>query len=109
MNTTTNPEIIDEIKNLISHSVNEDNFENPDFQMMHRAIIKKYFDAKKVSINYKEATVDMKLPVGNKQYTNITFECQHLGRFLKSCIKKDEKSLFFYQNILSQFNVISAA
>lgn len=109
MNTITTPELIDEIKNLISYSITNRNVENSNFQTMHRAIIKKYFEAKHVNIDYEMQTIDMQLPVGNKRYTSITFECQDLERFLKSCLKKDEKSLFFYQNLLTHYNVITAA
>ncbi len=109
MNRFTTPEIIDEVKNLITYSIQERNLENSGFQTMHRAIVKKYFEAKHVNIDYKEQTIDMKLPVGEKKYTSITFECQDLERFLKSCLKKDEKSLFFYQSLLTHYNVISAA
>ena len=109
MNRFTTPEIIDEVKNLITYSIQERNLENSGFQTMHRAIVKKYFEAKHVNINYKEQTIDMKLPVGEKKYTSITFECQDLERFLKSCLKKDEKSLFFYQSLLTHYNVISEA
>ena len=109
MKRITSPEIIDEVKNLISYSIINENKEKSDFQMMHRAIVKKYFEAKHVSINYEERTIDLKLPVGQKKYTSITFECQDIERFLKSCLKKDEKSMFFYQSLLIHYNVISAA
>ncbi|MCM8568767.1 hypothetical protein NE848_05220 [Gramella jeungdoensis] len=109
MSTFTTPEIIDEVKNLISYSINNRNLENSNFQTMHRAIIKKYFEAKHVNIDYENQTIDMQLPVGGRRYTNITFECQDIERFLKSCLKKDEKSLFFYQSLLTHYNVISAA
>ncbi len=109
MNRFTTPEILDEVKNLISYSVHNRNEDNSNFKTMHRAIIKKYFEAKHVNIDYENKTIDMKLPVGQRKYTSITFECQEMERFLKSCLKKDEKSLFFYQNLLSQYNVTSAA
>lgn len=109
MNRITTPEIIDEVKNLISYSITNQGEENSNFQTMHRAIVKKYFDAKHVNINYEDETIDLKLPVGQKKYTNITFECQDLERFLRSCLKKDEKSMFFYQNILNHYNITTAA
>lgn len=108
MNRITTPEIIDEVKNLISYSIINKG-QDSNFQTMHRAIVKKYFDAKHVNINYEDETIDLKLPVGQKKYTNITFECQDLERFLKSCLKKDEKSIFFYQNILNHYNITTAA
>ncbi|SDR77773.1 hypothetical protein [Christiangramia echinicola] len=109
MNRITTPEIIDEVKNLITYSISNKEIDNANFQMMHRAIVKKYFEAKHVNINYKDQSIDLKLPVGQKKYTSITFECQNLERFLKSCLKKDDKSIFFYQEILNHYNVISAA
>ena len=109
MNTITSPEIFNELKNLISYSIINRSQENSNFHLMHRAIIKKYFDAKNVNINYQEQTVEMQLPVGQRKYTNITFECQDLERFLKSCLKKDDKSLFFYQDVLEHYKLISAA
>lgn len=109
MDRITTPEIIDDVKNLISYSIINKNQEASNFQMMHRAIIKKYFDAKHVNINYEEQSIDLKLPVGQKKYTSLTFECQDLERFLKSCLKKDEKSLFFYQDMLNRYNAASAA
>ncbi|MCP9198693.1 hypothetical protein MKO06_02155 [Gramella sp. GC03-9] len=109
MNRMTTPEIIDEIKNLISFSIQERNVENNGFQTLHRSIVKKYFEAKQVVINYDNQTIDMQLPVGHRKYTSITFECQDIERFLKSCLKKDEKSLFYYQSLLSNYNVTSAA
>jgi len=113
MNRFTPPEILDEVKNLISYSITDDNIRNEhedfNFQIMHRAIIKKYFDAKHVKINYQDATVELQLPIGQKKYTSITFECQNIERFLRSCLKKDEKSIFFYQNILTHYNINTAA
>lgn len=100
---------LEEVKNLISFSIQKSNPETSEFGMMHRAIIKKYFEARNVKINYEEQTIDLDLPVGKKRYTSITFECQDLERFLKSCLKKDEKSLYFYQSLLSQYSATTAA
>lgn len=77
--------------------------------MMHRTILKKYFEARNVKINYEEQTIDLDLPVGKKKYTSITFECQELERFLKSCLKKDEKSLYFYQSLLTEYSGATTA
>ena len=48
MNNNTNPNTtLDEVKNLISYSIyNFDSEENSNYNLMHRAIIKKYFDAR---------------------------------------------------------------
>ncbi len=109
MNTTTTPEIIDQVKNLISYSIINKNIEKSNFQMFHQALVKRYFEAKHVQIDYQEQTIDLKLPVGQNKYTQITFECQDIERFLKSCLKKDDKSIFFYQSLLNHYEVTSAA
>jgi hypothetical protein len=111
MDFNTSPSAtLDEVKSLISYSIfHLDSEEDLNYSIMHRAIIKKYFDAKNVSINYTEHTVDLKIPVGKRKYTGITFECQDLERFLKACLKKDEKSLYFYQEILNRYNIYHAA
>lgn len=109
MKTFTAPDhLLDEVKNLISYSISH-NHDKSDFKTMHRAIIKKYFEAKNVEINYREQTVAMQIPVGKRQYTNITFECQEIERFLKACLRKDEKSLGFYQEVLNHYSDITHA
>ena len=109
MNKITPPELINEIKNLIAYSVSNPDLENSNFRLLHRAIIKKYFEAKNVKIDYVNQTIDLQLPVGKRKYTSLSIECQDLERFLKSCLKKDDKSVFFYQSILTHYNMISAA
>ena len=109
-NNTYTPEIINEVKALISYSILHFNGdERTDFSILHRAIIKKYFDAKNVKINYKEQSVELSIPVGKRKYTGLTFECQDLERFLKACLKKDEKSMDFYHDVLSHYNTYHAA
>ena len=108
-NSYTPTELIDEVKNLISFSISNLDAERSNFQIMHRAIIKKYFEAKNVKIDYEKQTVSMQIPVGRKKYTNITFECQDLERFLKACLKGDEKHTYFYKDLLSHYNLIVAA
>ena len=109
MNTITTHETIDQVKDLISFSIINKNTDESNFHKLHRALVKRYFDAKHINIDYQAQTIDLKLPVGQKKYTQITFECQDIERFLKSCLKKDDKSLFFYQTLLDHYKVTSAA
>ena len=108
-NYNTTNETLEEVKNLISYSIKKGHPEDSNFEMMHRTILKKYFEARNVKINYEEQTIDLDLPVGKKRYTSITFECQELERFLKSCLKKDEKSLYFYQSLLAEYSGATTA
>lgn len=109
MNNFTPELIIDEIKNLISYSITNKEVDNQKFESLHRAILKKYFEAKDIEINYMAQTIDLKLPMSNSHYTGITFECLDLNGFLQSCVKADEQSLYFYQNLLSHYNIVVAA
>lgn len=109
MSKPTQTAIIDEVKNLISFSITNPEVENAKFEDLHKSIIKRYFDARDIQIDYKAQNIDLKLPMSNSKYTAITFECLDLKGFLQSCIKSDEESLYFYQDLLKHYNVMSAA
>ena len=109
MNNFTPEIILDEVKTLISYSISNKEEDKGKYESLHRAVIKKYFEAKDIQINYLTQTIDLKLPISNNNYTAITFECLDLNNFLQSCLKKDEQSLFFYQNLLTHYNVVVAA
>ncbi len=109
MNNFTPEVILDEVKNLISYSISNKEEDIQKFESLHKAVIKKYFEAKDIKINYIAQTIDLKLPISNNNYTAITFECLDLNNFLQSCLKKDEQSLFFYQNLLTHYNIVIAA
>jgi hypothetical protein len=109
MSNYTSELIIDEVKNLISYSITNKEEDTAKFESLHRAILKKYFEANNIEINYLTQTIDLDLPISSSNYTRITFECLDLNAFLQSCIKCDEKNLFFYQNLLSHYNNVKAA
>jgi hypothetical protein len=101
--------ILEDVKNLISFSIANQDLDNTKFESFHKAIIKRYFDAKNIKINYQEQTIDLNLPVSKDKFTPITFECLDLKSFIQSCLKRDEESLYFYQNLLTHYNVYSVA
>ncbi len=108
--TTNQPtSVLEEIKDLIANSMNNYSTGYPDLSKMHKKIIKKYFEARNIVIDYSKQTVKMEIPVGKNQYTSLTFECQELQRFLESCLKTDEGSIDFYQDLLNRYKVTSAA
>jgi len=109
MRTPATTVIIDEVKNLISFSITNRELEKAKFEDLHRSIINRYFEARDIKIDYKAQTIDLKLPMSNNKYTNITFECLDLIGFLKSCLRSDEGSLYFYQNLLARYDIMSAA
>jgi hypothetical protein len=109
MSNFTPEVIIEEVKNLISYSISNPEVDNAKFESLHKAIIKQYFDAKKIRIDYEAQTIDLLLPVGNNQHTNLTFECLDLKGFILSCLKSDSNSLHFYENLLVHYNIVRAA
>ena len=109
MNNFTPELIITEVKNLISYSIANKQEDKEKFEDLHKAVIKKYFDAREIKINYLTQTIDLQLPISNSNYTGITFECLDLNNFLQSLVKKDEQSLFYYQNLLSNYSSVVAA
>lgn len=102
MNNFTPEIIIEEVKNLIFYSINNSDEETSKFEELHRNILTKYFDARNITIDYSAQTIDLQLPMSNKQYTSITFECLDLCGFLQSCLKNDEQSLIFYQSLMAE-------
>lgn len=110
MNNFTPDLVIEEVKNLIAYSIANSDEDRLKFEELHRNILTKYFDAKNIQIDYKAQTIDLQLPMSNKQYTGITFECLDLCGFLQSCLKSDENSLFYYQGLMAENeHVIHAA
>lgn len=101
--------VLDEVKNLISYSIANKEASSQKFENLHCEILKRYFDAKDIQINYMAKTIDLKLPMSNSTYTGITFECLDLDGFLQACLKSDKDSIYFYQNLLSNYNIVSAA
>ncbi|MCF4100199.1 hypothetical protein L1I30_00830 [Gillisia sp. M10.2A] len=101
--------VIDEVKNLISYSISNPEVDKLKFEQLHIAIVKKYFNAKNIHINYIDQTIDLKLPVSNDQYNSINFECLNLSQFLQSCLKSDDESIHFYQNLLNRYDIVTAA
>ena len=63
-----------------------------------------YFQARNVEIDYENKVIKAEIPVSDKEYTSVSFECLDLERFLTSCIKKDKRSLNFYQSALNYYS-----
>ena len=108
-NTFTPDSILEDVKNLISYSVNNLDVEPSKFRHLHQDIIEKYFVARNVNINYSEQTIDLELFMSNDKYTNLTFECLDLTGFLQSCLKADDISLNYYHSIMNEYDVVVAA
>lgn len=108
--TTFQPsQIIEEFKNFIHSSCASSDQDISKYSSLHKGIIKMYFAARKVEIDYSNHTVKAEIPVSDYEYTTVNFECQDLDRFLSSCVKSDKRSLNFYQSALSYYNHVPGA
>ena len=102
-----------EIENLISKSCANQQMTDK-FKNLHIALLKKYYNAADVSIDYHRKRVEMDIVMDDNQYdpqkvntyiptlhANLLFK--NLKDFLKSCIEMDAKSLGFYAGLLRTF------
>lgn len=105
MRTTYQSDIIvQEIEKLIAQSCGE-SIKTGRYETMHRAIIKKHFNAVDVAVLYEEQKIEMKIKMNEKDFVSIGFKCPNLESFLTSCIEKDNESLRFYESMLTYFNL----
>lgn len=112
-NSTLRMKITTEIENLISNSCATQQATDK-FKNLHIALLKKYYNAADVSIDYHRKRVKMDIVLDDSQYdpqkvntyiptlhANLLYK--NLRQFLKSCIEKDTKSLGFYASLLRTF------
>lgn len=97
-------QIIQEFKNFIHTSCTNCDADISTYSSLHKGIIKMYFAARKVEIDYINHTIKAEIPMSDHEYTTVNFECQDLDRFLSSCVKNDRRSLQFYQSSLNYYN-----
>ena len=102
-------EIINEFKNFIHNSCTNCTGTNAIYNSLHKGIIKMYFEARKVEIDYDNKVINAEIPVTDKEFTSVSFECLDLERFLTSCLKNDKRSLNFYQSALNYYSLSRVA
>lgn len=108
--TTFQPTVIlEELKNLVSYSCNDCTKGDSPFTSFHKGMVKIYFEARSVDIDYKNQIVKIDIPVTATEYTSVSFECLDLEKFFQSCIKSDKKSLMYYQNVLTYYSFLKVA
>lgn len=84
------------------------------YEQLHVALLKKYYNAADVHIDYHRHRVQMDIVTDDSfykpnkvnthlpiLYTNLLFD--NLRSFLTSCIDRDEKSIGFYSQLLTRF------
>lgn len=105
--------ILSELNKLISLSCKSTN-SLKKYEELHVALLKKYYNAAAVNIDYHRHRVKMDIVTDDSLYdpkkantylpilyTNLLFD--NLKSFLSSCIDMDEKSIGFYSQLLSNY------
>tara|TARA_R110002049_G_scaffold277828_1_gene456392 strand:- start:132 stop:515 length:384 start_codon:yes stop_codon:yes gene_type:complete len=109
-NSKLKKRIVGEINKVISASCVEEKT-TEKFKDLHTAILKRYYNAVDVKIDYHRKRVVMDIIIDETQYdsknintylqtfkANIIF--RNLKDFLKSCIEKDDRSTAYYARLL---------
>ncbi|MDX1768743.1 hypothetical protein [Arenibacter troitsensis] len=105
--------VLTEIEKLISKSCSKHKM-SPKFQKLHVAILKKYYNAADVSIDYHRKRVIMDIVMDDSCYdpkkvnsslpilrANLLFK--NLKEFLSSSLDKDNVSIAFYARLIRAY------
>lgn len=105
--------VLVELEKLISLSCKNPT-SSKTYQQLHIALLKKYYNAINVTIDYHRHRIQMEVIQDDSMYdpkivnthlptiyTNILFKS--LRHFLFTCVEKDPKSVGFYSQLLKTF------
>lgn len=105
--------VLVELEKLISLSCKNPNG-SKKYEDLHIALLKKYYNATNVTIDYHRHRIKMEVIEDDSLYdpktvntylptfyTNLLFN--NLCKFLISCVEKDNKSIGFYTQLLNSF------
>lgn len=105
--------VLVELEKLISQSC-KNPADSKKYQQLHIALVKKYYKATSVSIDYHRHRIQMEVIQDESDYdpkkvntylptiyTNLLF--YNLNKFLISCVEKDVISIGFYAQLLNSF------
>ncbi len=112
-NSSLKGRILREIESLIAQSCPKQKVPIK-FENLHVALLKKYYNAADVSIDYHRKRVEMDIVMDDLAYdpqkvntdlpilhANLWF--RNLADFLRSCLDKDNRSLAFYAGLLKSY------
>lgn len=112
-NSKLGTRILMETERLILNSCSKSGVSKKSKEL-HSAILKKYYNAAHVTIDYKRHRVNMDVVLCDKEYdpkkvnlviatlpVNLSFKDIYF--LLKSCLEKDVKSLAFYARLLRDY------
>ena len=109
MNPSQPAAILEEVKNLVTYSCKASMEVDSPFTSFHKGLVKVYFEARNVEIDYQRQIIRVEIPITETGYTTVSFDCQDLERFLRSCVRSDKKSLLYYQNVLTYYSDLKVA
>ena len=105
--------VLVELEKLISLSCKNPS-DSKKYEQLHIALLKKYYNATNVTIDYHRHRIKMEVVQDDSLYdpkkvntylptiyTNLLFKS--LRKFLSSCIENDNKSIGFYTQLLRSF------
>ncbi len=107
MSQTSKETILEELRNLIDDTCETAKMK-VTYEKMHKAIVKKFFNAESVTFDSKNDLVSLDLNYGNDVQNrstaviNVNFET--LSVFLKACLNEDDNSLKFYIDLLHYYH-----
>ncbi len=109
-NSRLGTKILIEIERLILNSCSTKN----KSRELHKAILKKYYNAADITIDYKRNRVTMDIVIDDQDYShskvntviatvpmNLSFKS--ICNLLRSCLEQDVKSLAFYARLLRDY------
>ena len=112
-NSRLGTKILMETENLITNSCAESTLSKKSKEL-HAAILKKYYNAAAITIDYHRHRVAMDIVINDQDYSpaevntiiatvpmNLSFKS--ICNLLKSCLEEDVKSLAFYARLLRNF------
>jgi len=113
MDTSSKSRLLNEINLLIKYSCKAHVDHPKNFEGLHKAILKKYFQAEGVIIDRKENCIKLTLCVDNEMPTNcnidVAIDFEHFDEFLLSCVEQDQGAMLFYKNMLHYYHAVEVA
>lgn len=110
MNRSLKHTVLTELHNLIDYSCESHPGQPVDFTSLHKALIKKYFQAEAVHFEPQNQVVILEVMVDSAlketARVQVPVDYRRFNEFLKSCIEDTHSSLRFYKNMLTYYHVI---
>lgn len=102
--------IVTELHNMIDHSCTMQGADATHYESLHRAIIKKYFEAESVTLDRENNSILLEVFTDKNAKettcTDVDVDFNKFNEFLKSCIDENHSAMRFYQNMLRYYHVV---